>query len=85
VNSTAFRALWVVLGALSAALAIFLPEAAGAGMGAMGVLLLKALAAALAFVLAAPTILARSTLEPGKTEERVVREALSGQPPRGFA
>ena len=84
-NSTTLRVVWVLLGAASAGLTFFLAGANTVELDPMPRLVLGAIGAALAFVLASPTIFARSTLEPGKSEERVVREALSGQPPRGMA
>ena len=80
------RILYAVLIFLNVGLAFFLAGAAEAGVSQMVRLVIGALVAGLSAVLGLPFVLALSSLEPGRSEKAVVKEAmLTGRPPRGMA
>jgi hypothetical protein len=82
------RILYAVLIALNVGLAFFLAGAAEAGVSQMVRLVLGAIVAGLSAVLGLPFVLALSSLDPGKSEKSVAREAaltgrVPGEPPTG--
>jgi hypothetical protein len=79
------RLITILLTSVAAGLAFVLGGAQQIGMDSTVALILGAALAAINVAIGyLPSYAGTSSLVPGKTEERVVREALSGQPPRGL-
>jgi hypothetical protein len=80
------RILVIFLTAFAAFLAFFLGGAQQVGLDPMVALLLGAVLAAINVSLGLlPSAIGQSGLEPGKSEEKVVRAAMAGDVPRGMA
>ena len=85
-SSVIWRVIYALLMFVNAALVVLIGGADAAGMSPMVKLLMQAAAAGLGVVLGLPFVLALSSLEPGRSERAVAKEAiLTGRLPGGPA